>query len=165
MFRTQESIMDSGLHPALDRRPVTAFCGATALAAVTGKSVVEAEKAVMAFRKRYGVPRKERKRGAVVKTVWSNEIEPCADTLGVRATELTVWQQARRTLAAFVEHAMLRDRLYIVLVTGHYIAVGQGLFVDSANREPTGLATCRYRRSRVQRVWVINRERTANGIH
>lgn len=142
----------SGLFPvpAAFRRPL--FCGPVALAAITARPLATIEAAVR--KHRLNVPPPRRQRRDVIRTMWNIEIEPVAALLGWRAipielpprpTSLGDW----RAPAGYP---------CLVLVTGHFLAVAGGLYVDTGRRVPTPLILCPHLRREVQWVWVMERE-------
>lgn len=139
----------AGLSPAIDPRPVGAWCGPSALAAITGKSVVEVEDAILAYRKRNPPPRRNRGHRGRVVSMWWSEVEPVCKALGWRVIEnlrhgnptFAAWRRTRSGIGP-----------YLVLITGHFVAVSGHWFVDSNNREPIPATKYRHQRTRVKRV-------------
>lgn len=127
-----------------------AWCGPTAIKALTGKSIEVIEDAVLHHRVANPPPRHERgKRGARVKAMWWREIGPVLTALGVANTSILC--DHGLTLAQWVRthrgHAPV-----IILITGHFVAVHNGMLVDSQNRQPIPFAQYRHKRTRVQSV-------------
>lgn len=125
-----------------------AFCGPTAIAAITGQPLETVIAAVTAHRAKHGTPRRLRNRGAVVRSMFASEIAPVCEALGWRAEEhhgacmtFAQWQRVRKQAP------------YVVLVTGHFVAVSGHWFVDTRYREPIPLTRAPYRRMRVKRYW------------
>ena len=147
-----------GLFSAEDNRPRTAYCGPTAIAALTGVSPEAAEAAIVAHRANHPTPRRERHPKAgpgLVRTMWSSEVIPVLAALGFKATECRSWP-----LPTFAQWLRLgRAPLpYLILVTGHFVAVKGDWFVDTGHRKPVPLNTVkRCKRSRVQRYWLIEK--------
>jgi hypothetical protein len=126
------------------------------------------ERMLQAQRKAQPKPRRERMRGAVVKAMWSSEVEPLARALGWAAHDesctavqrglisqygctLAQWQRRRR--------AINDTAPYLVLVTGHFVAVQGRWFCDSAQREPVPFSKAKHKRKRVVRVWRLEEVR------
>lgn len=143
-----------GLHPA-PGTPLS-FCGPTAIASITGRTVAEVEQAIVAHRAEHGQPRRDQKRGAVVRTMWSNEVAPVVERLGWRVAE-----EQRGEFRTFAQWQRERGAgPYLVLITRHFVAVSGEQFVDTRNREPIPLAKAPYRRKRVKFIYRLEPKET-----
>lgn len=133
----------------------THYCGATAISAVTGMPITRVEDFVLAHRTREPVsPRKGlRNAAARVTTMWSREIEPVLASIGVQAKS-EGWLWSRISLARWLRVKAKPDTTYIVLITGHFVAVRNFMLVDTRYRTPTPVAKA-YARCRVKWVWEI----------
>lgn len=143
------STQSCGLHAA----PGTAlsFCGPTALAAITGETVERIEQIIVAHRAQHGQPRRDKKRGAIVRTMWANEVAPVCAALGWRV----VVERYRPGMTFAQWQAQRGDGPHLVLITGHFVAVSGHWFVDSGNRLPIPLSRAPYRRKRVRCFWKL----------
>lgn len=139
------------------------YCGATAISAVTGMPITRVEDFVLAHRTRVPKPARKglRNKLARVTTMWSSEIEPVCASIGACAYDvaLPIW---RRGICAPTFTTWLRlhrdpKLTYIVLITGHYVAVCGDELVDTLNRQPVSLKTFRkYNRARVRAAWRVD---------
>jgi hypothetical protein len=144
-----------GLFAAPEPEGAKTYCGPTAIAALTGLPIAQIEDAVIAYRKAHKAPKRERKGAARVKGMWLSEIEPTLRALGFKG----VGYHAGKRLS-FAR--WLRDtrngagRKYLVLVTGHYVAVSNGWFVDTTHRKPVEVSRLlRCKRQRVVAVFEV----------
>jgi hypothetical protein len=138
------------------------FCGPTALAAITGATPEAVEQLIVTHRATHGLPRhgngrqvRDVRRGAIVRTMWGSEVAPIAEALGWRATLVEHGCYRPRTFAQWRRRGRARgdDAPYLVLITGHFVAVRGPWFVDTTYRTPTLAASYRRQRKRVVRVW------------
>lgn len=138
------------------------FCGPTAIAALTRCPVVKVEDVVLAHRKLHPPLRRERMpEGTRVKTMWGTEIEAVFADLGFRATVVVAPQIVRDKRPLWrVLAGLPKDKPLLVLISGHFIAVRGGMFVDRSNTEPRPLAGHRFSRCRVVCVWTITEARS-----
>lgn len=117
------------------------FCGPYALAAVLGITYAEACRRIKAGRKKRGkpVPRQ-------IKSTWDEEIGRIlgADWIDQGPPEMT--------FARFL--SLLTDReTYIVRLTGHYVAISDGQFIDNVTRRRRLLKNAPLKRSTVRGYW------------
>ena len=138
--------MSHGLNAA----PGTAFCGPTAIAAITGATPEDVERLVIAYRKTMPPPRRSMpKRGRPVSTMWLNEIAPIMGKLGWTLIDHRQAHCQRVTFAQWQRETRGKRGTSVVLVTGHFVAVSGDWFVDSCNRNPIPLSKAPLRRKRV----------------
>lgn len=147
----KEHHMSCGLHTTA---PGT-FCGPSAIGAVTGVDPVKVEDVILAHRAQHGVPKRTQLRGARVRFTWASEIEPALAQLGWRGVENEIPIYPRKLTFAQWQRKRDRAATYIVLITGHFVAVSGRWFADSGRREPIRLTKAPYRRKRVVRVWSV----------
>jgi hypothetical protein len=82
--------------------------------------------------------------------MWWREVEPVCNALGWSIIDQT---EGNRGLSfARWQRTIGRDGPFLVLLTGHFVAVGAGQFVDSNRRTPISLRSAPYRRKRIMRV-------------
>lgn len=132
----------------------TAFCGPTALAAVTGATPEAAVAAILKVRETLPKPA-PRGTAELVKTTWSNEIAPALALLGHTAEH---WVCDGRTFAQWLRAHRTSPHKYVVLITGHFVAFNAGWFVDTRFRVPVELKRLiktPYARKRVGHVWRV----------
>jgi hypothetical protein len=142
-----------GLYAAPNATDRHIYCGPTAMAAITGFRPVAVEFALQIVRKTQPKPRRERHaRGDMVRAMWSSEVEPLARALGWRADSGSLADYGL-TLAQWQRRRVKDPAPYLVLVTGHFVAVQGRWFVDSAQREPIPFSKAKHKRKRVVRVW------------
>lgn len=142
-----------GLRAAPNPQDRISFCGPTAIAAITGRSVGEVEDAVLAYRVAHTpLKRKPRKRNARVVTMWWTEVEPVLRALGWRVLAEQQYGFTLPITFARWQRATAGGGPYIILLTGHFVAVSGHWFVDTRNREPIPLSRAPYRKSRVRYV-------------
>ena len=129
--------------------PRYVYCGPYAISAITGKSIEEVEDAL---NRRRGKPA-----GTKVKTTWSGENMHIIPSLGFKSQ--TVYENRRTNRRGPTLANWLRERdswqlkhSYLVLVTGHWIAVRGRKMVDTYTREPVFIGKAPHRRKRVQVV-------------
>jgi hypothetical protein len=146
-----------GLFALGDYMPDT-YCGPSAIAALTGKTVAQVEDAILAYRRDNPAPRGHRGK-ARVKTTWTREIVPVLRALGYEAREITLahGRSLSRNLKALKRHGY-DERPLLILITGHFIAVHGGWFVDTCQRMPALLKGHRYMRRAVKYVWTIEKQ-------
>jgi hypothetical protein len=134
-----------------------AFCGPTAVAAVTGVKPERVEELVLAWRAIHKPPTRGcRSKQRPVTTMWSSEMEPILNRLGWRVTRVRHdYTRHAQTFAAW-QRGRDREATYILLVTGHFVAVSGRWFADSHHRTPIRLTQAPNRRKRV--LWVFQVE-------
>ena len=145
-----------GLYAAPNAPDRHIYCGPTAMAAITGFGSMVVERMLQSLRKDAPKPRRERHaRGDMVRAMWSSEVEPLARALGWRAVEVVapLDQHYGTTLAQWQRRRVKDAAPYLVLVTGHFVAVQGRWFVDSTQREPIPFSKAKHKRKRVVRVW------------
>jgi len=153
------------LHTPVYDTKARAFCGPTAIAAVTGTPISKVHKMVRRLR-----ADKEREwRGRVlnggrvkdllgrrmpVKGMHNRELVEIMRRLGFKVKHARWPVPGRRTetLQAFCED---RGHMgpFIVNVTGHYVAVSHGMICDTLKRTPVPFAEYPKLRSRVKAFW------------
>jgi hypothetical protein len=135
------------------------WCGPTAIAAITGIAPEEVERAILSYRATHKPPKASRNmRGQLVRTLWWHEVEPVLRLLGWRAVE-TEPHYRLRTFASWLRGRTGDQKPYLVLVTGHFVAVQAGWFVDTRFRQPIELKRLLkkpYARSRVRRAVTLS---------
>jgi hypothetical protein len=142
-----------------------AFCGPTAIAALTGLSTAAVEQAVLRYR-RLGLEPQPRGWTEAVKGMRVGEISGVLASLGYRVVEHTeLWEPSelsgRAVSPTFTSWLQYREPgLWLVSITGHFMAVNGDWFCDSArHRQPIELRNLKsYARSRVREVWRIEKE-------
>jgi hypothetical protein len=124
------------------------FCGPAALAALTGIPAKQVEDVVVEWRKQTGnARRKPRGTKCPVKAMWWSEVEPIAERLGHKATRI-VTPHGKNTLNVWMRSHPTGN--WIVLITGHFIAISGGWMVDTRHRDGTAAIPKKYLNSRVQ---------------
>jgi len=151
-----------GLFSAVDERPRKSFCGVTAIAAITGETVQAVEQTVLRHRAKVKPPRRHRLRGAVVSTMWWDEMAPVLALLGWRPAEASEyfrrpWQPCPTFAQWQRRTGRGRGGPYLLLVTGHFVAVAGSAFVDSTQRDPIPLRKAPWRRKRVKAAMRLER--------
>jgi hypothetical protein len=146
-----------GLYAAPSPEGRTSFCGPTAIAAITGMAVGAVERLLVAQRKRHKPPCRVVLKGALVRTMWGTEVEPLARACGWNA-RLVVSPATTRDCRTFAQWRRGCDpaKRYLVLITGHFIAIHGDWLADTTHREPvqwSRLVKYRRGRMRVVRVW------------
>jgi hypothetical protein len=124
-----------GLYAAPNPAGRHTYCGPTAIAALTGRAVEDVEAHVMAYRAEHGTPKRCRvPKGLYVKAM---ELRECAALLRLlgRPCE-TVFCSDRPTFARWRRTRAQKGARYLVLVTGHFVAMAEGYMVDTAQRTP-----------------------------
>lgn len=148
--------MAHGLSPALGPQ----FCGPTAIAAITGHSPAHVERVILSNRATHltqgrrfrGFRGSDSKR---VRMTWSTEIAPALEALGWRAS-MVDHQTARPTFSAWQHKARDQHATYVVLITGHFVAVSGEWLADTTYRTPVRLSTVqKYQRRRVVMAWLV----------
>lgn len=149
-----------GLYAAPGHPERRIYCGPTAMAAITGALPVDVEQHLVAHRAKHGTPRRTQLRGALVRFMFSTEVEPLAEALGYRAVQESALSKRtlrQQTFAQWCRRRTAEERqhAYLVLVTNHFVAVRGDWFADTGARTPIPLHTAKHKRTRVQRVWRI----------
>lgn len=143
------------LHFVENDTKAKAFCGPTAIAAVTGKSISIIRDACRMAPHDSNWPARFL-RAPNVRGITNRELETVLNTLGY----IGRWVEApgRPTLAAWLDNrnAEQRGNPCIVNVTGHYVAVGGYMFVDTFTKgQVVEIDEAPRRRKRVQRVFIV----------
>jgi hypothetical protein len=140
-----------------------AFCGPTAIAALTGLSTAEVERVVLRYRRLCLEPQP---RGwlRTVKGMRAGEISGVLASLGYRVVEHTELgdpppRSSKKVCVYPTFASWLRYKepgLWLVSITGHFMAVNGDWFCDTRHRLPIELRNLKsYARSRVHEVWRI----------
>ncbi len=134
--------------------PRHTFCGPYAVSAITGKPVEDIEDTLNR--------RRGKMSGTKIVTTYNTELRLTMCSLGFRATLIYNNMGPSRkspTLAKW-----LRERCgpettatYLVLVTGHWIAVKGRKMVDTWTKKPIFIGKAPHRRKRVQVVIVVDK--------
>lgn len=124
-----------------------AYCGPTAVSAVTGDCPVKSAQLLKLGMKARGVSR------VVAGTYPTVCIEVLREHYGAHCSD-TQWPHRARGLRHFMGHF---NGLSLVMVTGHFVAVLGEMIVDTACRYPTHIdaAPKRLQNKRVLRWWSV----------
>lgn len=134
------------------------MCGPAAIAGITGLSVDFIEETILEYRKHHKPPKGQRinpdrkSMGMKIMGMWAYEIVDILDELGFVTTLLPIRKGA--TVGQFLSLADM-SKHYVILYTGHYIALGRGLWVDSFHRVPEPLATFKKNKKKIAKVWMV----------
>lgn len=145
-----------GLHVVENDTKAKAFCGPTAIAAITGQPISVVRDACRMARHGADWPTKFQ-RAPNVKGMFNRELEIALRTLGYIGRWVQV--QGRPTLAAWLDSRTAEQRRSpcVVNVTGHYVTVSGYEFVDTFTKgEIVDVDEAPRRRKRVQHVFVVS---------
>ena len=142
-----------------------AFCGPTAIAALTGLSTAEVEAAVLRYRRQCLEPKPRAAMLLAVKGMWASEVQGVLGMLGYRVVEHTeLWDPedwggcGYPTFTSWLRYYKHHpeNALWLVSITRHFVAVYGDWFCDTRHREPIELRNLKsYARARVREVWRI----------
>lgn len=137
--------------------PGRLWCGPAAIAAVTGAPTSRAVSAIKAVRDKYG------DFVGPVKGTWPNEI---ARAIGrIRPTwsiEVIHFEYFKTTLAQWRNYHRQSNLIYVVAITGHFLAVAGNKLMDDNNREWIPVSEYHKQRAIVRKVIQIRRRRPTN---
>lgn len=128
----------------------TPYCGPTAVAALTGVPVGRIEK--MIRRKRRGGHRDALGRRRAVRGTYTWEIVRLLTRLGCKVQEMA---DPESTFGRFCDDTAHMSSAFLVEVTGHFMAVYRGSFIDTGHMQPTPAAGYAKAARRVKRAWRI----------
>lgn len=126
------------------------YCGPTAVAALTGVPVGRIEN--MIRRKRRGGYRDRNGRRMPVRGTYTWEIVRVLKRLGCKVEKMA---DTESTFGRFCDDTAHMSTAFLVEVTGHFMAVHRGMFVDTSHREPTTAAGYAKATRRVKLAWRI----------
>jgi hypothetical protein len=155
------------LSPAIETRvDATSYCGPVAIAALTGLSVVDVERAVIEMRKDNPPPKQTRARkrhNAPVTSMWATELAPALNRLGYSVALVADYRGQRRkpTLDRYAIAHALGDLPQLVIVTGHALALHRRHVVDTCTRTPTHVYRTRIQRKHVLMAWNVTKQTEA----
>lgn len=133
------------------------WCGPAAIAAVTGEPTSRAVREIKAVRAAYGND------AGPIKGTWPSEV---ARAIGrIRPTwgiEVVYFDRVRMTFSQWRNHRRRSDRVYIVAITGHFLAVAGNKLMDDNNREWIPVSEYHKQRAIVRKVIQIRRRRPTN---
>ena len=122
------------------------YCGPYAVAAVTGITYAEACRRIKQSRRDCG-----QRVGRTVKGSWTNEI---GRALGPGWIFNHLPGKPAPTFGRFL--SLISDReTYVVWITGHYVAVSDGYFIDNRTRRRRLIKNAPYKRSTVLGYWKL----------
>ena len=127
-------------------RPRQVYCGPYALAALTDLSVGEIEKQIN--------QRRGKKPGASVRWVNGYDLHFAGRQAHLQMGEIEEHFLERKTFARWLRERSPEDAnaKYLVLLTGHWVAVEGNEMVDNGYRTPRAIRSCPHRRRLVKLV-------------
>jgi hypothetical protein len=131
-----------------------AFCGATAIAAITGEPMSKVKDAIRLAR--FGMNWVKMDRIPVVKGVYPHHAELALRYLGYEGFWVDV--KNKPTLAAWLENRerMMKDYPCLVIVSNHFVAISGHTFCDTFSKgQVVDAEDAPRRRKRVERVYII----------
>lgn len=135
------------------------FCGVGAIAGITGISVKTIEQKVLEYRKTTPPPKGHRinawqkSQGIKVLGMWDREVLAVLEQLGYDSYRIPIKENVL-TAGQFLK-IMDMKKHYIIHYTGHYIAVGRGLWCDNLHRQPASINTFTKTRKKVYRAYNV----------
>lgn len=132
------------------------FCGPFAASAVTGKCVEDIEERINEHRKKDA--------GSKITTTYNHDLVYALKKLGYRVEyEREHYEKYPcPTLARWMRERDDLEASYLVLVTGHWVAVKGRKFVDTFTGLPVFLKAAPHRRKRIQIVLRVENLRWSN---
>lgn len=126
--------------------PRKTYCGPYALAALTGLSVDYIEEQINRYR--------EKKPDASVKWVNGYELNHAGGQANFRMGEPMLLRPEKKTFARWLRERTLDEinAKYLVLLTGHWVAVEGRKMTDTWTKQPTFIRRAPHRRKKVQVV-------------
>lgn len=136
--------------PVIDTK-TRPYCGATAIAILTGVPLSRVEKMIRRCRK--GGYRDQNGRKIPIKGTYTWEVVKVLKRLGCKVTEL---KTPESTFARFVHDTAHISKAFLVNVTGHFMTSFQGTFCDNSNLDgPRPIEGYHKGQRRVQKAWYV----------
>ena len=132
---------------------VRVYCGPAAIMAVTGKRLPEVRAAINTVRKKPA--------HSGVCGMYDNQVRRTLNILGVEHYyQSTEFPEHVKTLEKMVKDKRwcLPDHQYIISITGHYVAVENGIVIDNHTRFGCPVEKHWSRRKKVKSVFMVYKE-------
>ena len=165
----------SGLFQTLDSDLYWAYCGPTALSAVTGADIADINELVAELRIENGNPHGKSIDPTRIASTRIDELEIVLGWLGWKVDNKEILHEDRHglmttrngshvpmrvnvnpTLSRFEKEIMEPDITYLVVVKGHIVAVRNGHIADTVHRVPRPIRGSRWVRHRVDHYFEVS---------
>lgn len=137
------------LHPIKSSRENRIYCGPTAVATITGRSIECVEAWINTYRRK--------RQDKVVVASQPFELVYALKELGYKAVRTERYDVENKniqkpTLAKWLRSRKDRNQVYIIHITNHYVTVKGNKLIDNHTMEPVFIRQAPHRRARVHSV-------------